>query len=537
MKRILFNTESSHLKSGYAIYAKELITRLYETNRYVIAEFASYCDINTAIANPTPWQFYPNAVGPDDSRHEKYKANYSNQFGHWRFDLVCLDFKPDIVIDFRDPWMFEHQAFSSLRKYFKWIIMPPVDSIPQKNDWIRTFTGADLVIPYTKWAKEEFQKYSIPLHQEPALAGVDFSCYKPLDKLDIRKKNGIPEDVFVIGSVMRNQKRKMIPELFQVMSDLIKNHKNILLYLHTTFPEAGGWDIPELLMKYDIINYVVFTYYCRSCHSYSVQKYKGAQALCPHCGKFECNLSSPNRGVSKTQMAEIYNTFDMYVQYAICEGFGMPQVEAGACGIPICSIDYSAMSEVIDNIGGFKISPLSLMYEVESGAQRASHNNEKLKEIISTIRKIPKNKLQALQNNTRINSIVNYNWQNVARVWEEAIENVSEMKNKYDWKKEPAYNIETSVNVDVEKSSYDIAEYIVMKIIKDPKLLDSNFVRKLIKDSDIGFYMQGADVIPFTKKDMVKKLEQFCNNKKLMDNVRLGGPLQEDYILYGNKSL
>ena len=41
------------------------------------------------------------------------------------------------------------------------------------------------------------------------------------------------------------------------------------------------------------------------------------------------------------------NTFDLYVQYANSEGFGLPQVEAAGCGIPVASVDYSAMSSVV----------------------------------------------------------------------------------------------------------------------------------------------------------------------------------------------
>jgi len=536
-KRILFCTEASHLKSGYAIYARELIQRLHETQRYTIAEFASYSDIETASRNPTPWQFYPNAVGKDDERHEKYKSNYSNQFGHWRFDIVCLDFKPDVVIDFRDPWMFEHEAFSSLRKYFKWIIMPPVDSVPQKNDWIRTFIGADLVIPYTKWAKQEFSKYNINVHHEPALAGVDFNTYKPLDRDALREKYGIDKDIFVVGSVMRNQKRKMIPELFQVTSDLIKENKNIILYMHTTYPEAGGWDIPELLMRFNVIDHVLFTYFCKNCGEFYPLRYQGAQCICPHCNEFQCNLSHPNNGVNKNQMAEIYNMFDMYVQYAICEGFGMPQVEAASCGVRMCGIDYSAMSEVIDNIGGEKIEPLSLMYEIESGAQRASHNNDKLKKIILNFRKMQKSRRKKLEENSRTNAIVNYNWQNVARVWEEAIDSVLETPAKHDWNNEPQYDVQESIDIDMQKSNYEIAEYVISKIIREANLIDTNFVRKIIKDADMGFQIMGAEVTPFTKQHLVKKLEQFCNHKKLMDNIRLTYDLKEDYILFGNKAL
>ena len=536
--RILFCTEASFLKSGYAIYAQKLIKSFFESGKYIVAEFASYSDISTASHHDIPWPFYPNAVGKEDERYDKYKSVYSNQFGHWRFDVVCLDFKPDIVIDFRDPWMFEHEAFSSLRRYFKWIIMPPVDSIPQKNDWIRTFCGADLVIPYTKWAKTEFEKYNINLHPEPALAGVEFDVFKPLDSAEIRNRFGINDDTFIIGSVMRNQKRKMIPELLQSLSSMLKTNNNIKLYLHTTFPEAGGWDIPELLMRYDVISHVLFTYFCRKCHGYHPSTYKGAQIICPHCNSFSSSLSHPNSGVNEQQMAEIYNTFDIYVQYAICEGFGMPQVEAASCGIPIFGINYSAMSEVIEGIGGHKIEPLSLMCEIESGANRASHNNDELIQLVLNYKNsVDKEEKNKIKQQTRINAIVLYNWQNVSRIWMEAIDNIADSIDSNAWENRDIYEISESIDIDIHKPTYELASDIVHNIIKEPELFNSNFVRKIMKDAELGFVINAQDVIPFNKKDMVKKLEQYCNNKKLMDNLRLNGNLQEDYILFARKSL
>ena len=65
-------------------------------------------------------------------------------------------------------------------------------------------------------------------------------------------------------------------------------------------------------------------------------------------------MPSVNSGLSTKELVEIMNMFDIYVQYAICEGFGMPQVEAAACGIPIASVDYSAMNDIVHKLNGYK---------------------------------------------------------------------------------------------------------------------------------------------------------------------------------------
>ena len=45
-------------------------------------------------------------------------------------------------------------------------------------------------------------------------------------------------------------------------------------------------------------------------------------------------------------MAALYNTFDVFLNPAMGEGFGLPIMEAQACGVPAIVTDFSAMKEV-----------------------------------------------------------------------------------------------------------------------------------------------------------------------------------------------
>ena len=94
-KRVLLMSEAHYLNSGFGTYAKELITRLHKTDKYELAEFASYGKTDTG--KDVPWLVYGNL--PADNNQEEanvYNSNGTHQFGSWRFDKVCLDFRPDI---------------------------------------------------------------------------------------------------------------------------------------------------------------------------------------------------------------------------------------------------------------------------------------------------------------------------------------------------------------------------------------------------------------------------------------------------------
>ncbi|KKK52335.1 hypothetical protein LCGC14_3105950, partial [marine sediment metagenome] len=105
-RRILFIGESSFLATGFAVYWNEVIKRLYETGDFSIAELGGYASDGDPQIQSVPWKFYPVQPHPSDQRAQQiFRSKPTNQFGEWRFDDVCIDWKPDLVVDHRDFWM------------------------------------------------------------------------------------------------------------------------------------------------------------------------------------------------------------------------------------------------------------------------------------------------------------------------------------------------------------------------------------------------------------------------------------------------
>jgi glycosyltransferase involved in cell wall biosynthesis len=529
--KILFCNEASFMNSGYANYGKELISNLYETNKYEIAELGCYATIEDSRCKNVPWIFYPNAVLPKDPRYNKYKSGSANAFGFWRFDLVCLDFKPNIVIDIRDPWMFEYQSFSPLKEFFHWIIMPPIDSVPQKPEWMNTFSLADLIIPYTNWAKKALEIFNNKnLYPHIAPAGVNTKIFKPIE---LAKKKYKLDDTFVIGAVMRNQRRKLIPSIMTVFKKVSNNtNKKCMLYLHTTYPEMVGWDIPNLLIQNGIIDKVLFTYVCKNCKHYYPSVFRGSQTFCNKCNGYTCTLSGITDGVKDSELAEIYNTFDILLQYSICEGFGIPQIEASACGIPVCSVDYTAMSEVIRNIDGYPIRVNHEFLELESNAYRAYPDDNHTIETILNYMNSSYDTQSLFKTNTRNRTIENYNWEKSINTWINAIDSI-DLKSKRPWNDKEKFTIPPAVEIDYSLSNFELCKYICNNIIKNKKLLYSEFCQKIIRDLDHGISRTDTGFAPFTKEMAVKQLESYANHKVFLDDIRLSNNMiMEDFIEY-----
>lgn len=536
--KVLMCSEASFLNSGFGTYTKELLSRLHKTNKYTIAEFASYGFVNDPRDTSIDWIYYANAVRENDPRHKEYSSKAENQFGRWRFEKVLIDFKPDVVIDIRDYWMSYYQGVSPLRKYFHWILMPTVDSAPQQKDWIDTFLGADAVFTYSDWGGKVIMEQSSGHvnYINTASPGVDLQTFCIKDKNSLKIKYGIDTNSIILGSVMRNQKRKLIPELFNSFKTILdQNQKldsnnSIYLYLHTSYPDMG-WDIPDLLMDTKIANRVLFSYVCKNCGALSVNRFVGPQKICKNCLQNSCHFPSVTAGVTQEQLSEVYNLFDLYIQYAICEGFGMPQVEAGACGVPIATVDYSAMIDIVDKLNAFSIPVQTKFKELETQAYRVYPDNNTLIKYITDYINSP----EPIRNKKRIEvrqlTEKYYDWDNTAKVWENYLDKLSDTY-RADWGKQlSTIDVQQKNKTDsnLEKILFYCSEYQ-----KDLKQTGSYKTLSILRDADYGFSQLNATTYASaSSKNIDDFFKIYAENNNLSEKFMVSNQkIEEDFIHY-----
>lgn len=529
-KRLFIANDSSFIPSGYGVYGKEILSRLHNSGKYEVAELGCYATESDNRIHNIPWKFYPNAVNSDDPNIGKYKENGVNQFGAWRFNRCILDFKPHIVFDVRDYWMSAYQEHSPYRRFFNWVIMPTVDSAPQKLEWYYTFKNADIVVPYTEWARSTLQaggNGQINLFNKSANAGINPEEFFPIADKVSHKKKYFGENVNIIGSVMRNQKRKLIPDLMHVFRkylDTLKGtdqYDKTFLYLHTSYPEENGWNIPELLLEHGICDKTYFSYKCRLCNKFFPAKFSGPLSQCKHCGNHNAAVfCSVANGVDTHDLNEIYNLFDIYIQYAICEGFGMPQVEAAACGLPVASVDYSAMTEIVESVNGIKIPVKRLFRELETGADRSYPDNDFTIKMLIDFFGSNKHLDKEYQNSIRTKCITKYSWDNVYKVWEECFDSI-DINNKIPWDTKTVFSTNHGDStVPPNLNPKDFVNYICNNIINEPYLINTAHVQIIIKDVCEKIVARGGTVNGFGHKNLVEIMEQHLNNKLVYEQLR-----------------
>jgi glycosyltransferase involved in cell wall biosynthesis len=223
---------------------------------------------------------------------------------------------------------------------------------------------------------------------------LDTKIYYPLSKEEkeqIKTKWGL-QDKFVIGSVFRNQGRKMPDRLIKSFAIFAKTHPDAILFLHTDpYDIAAPIDLIQLIHRYKLENRVIF----------SGMKF------------FD--------GFDYKQMNEIYNLMDVFFLSTSGEGFGIPIIEAMACGIPCVVTDYTTTYELLVENGICGI-PAKISTELTGSCnvERAIMNDE---EAAKSLDILYQNKdLRMDMGKIGIEKVNKfYNWKNVGEQWNELI--------------------------------------------------------------------------------------------------------------------
>lgn len=547
-RRILLVNDAHFLHTGYGKYGWELLTRLARTKKYEIAELACYGSISDNRDIYAEWNYYANEAVSGHPLHRLYTAHPQNQFGRWRFERVLLDFKPDIVIDIRDAYMFAFEFISPLRPFFHWIIMPPIDSAPQKEEWLDIYHGADTVVTYEDYgaitlAESTHNRLTSVTNTPP---GVDIDVYQPVaNKAGLRKQMGLFGDCNIVGTVMRNQQRKLYPELFIMFRQFIdtcykKGLKDLAdktyLYVHTSYPDMG-WEIPSLIKEHGLGRKVIFTYVCKSCGLPSCSFFKDAKTVCNRCNNTTAFLPNSKTGVEPFVLSQIYNAFDVYIQYSNCEGFGMPIAEAASCGIPIMAVDYSAMSDLLKKTGGIPIKVDRMFRDFGADAYRAlPDNTDTVNQLISFLKK-PDPMKRIMGHKARKAVEQYYTWDNTAKAWEDVIDNakLTDLHGKWD---APMRNCQKIVGFNPQEhlSKPDYVKWLFSNVMQEPELVNSRLASQYLKQLNYGMKIIGQEFHQVNRKTLYDLCRNYAESKLEAELARTGKIelINQDFIEYAH---
>lgn len=252
------------------------------------------------------------------------KPPFMNEFGDaWikdHFNYV----KADFCFTTSDTHVLKPERFKGI-PWVTWVVMDSEPPNPLVFDPI--IKGNAIPVASNRWAEKVMKRHGFnPFYIPYAFDPLD---YFPTEdhaqaKKDFFRFTGrcIEDKFFVVtnGANIKSYSRKNYERMFEIWAKFVVKYPDSVLYVHSCVnSHFGGLELGRLANFFKIPqeNLIFAPQY-----------------------HYQTGL------ITEADLRLIYNAADCYLQTSKGEGFGLPILEAQACGTPVIVTDCSAMSEL-----------------------------------------------------------------------------------------------------------------------------------------------------------------------------------------------
>jgi glycosyltransferase involved in cell wall biosynthesis len=381
--RILVHSNAPWVPTGYGQQTAQLVQRLAADGHEVA--ISAFYGLQGAKLEWNGITVYPQYMEPYGA--DVLIAHAEDWFGG--------DLSDGLIITLVDAWVLPAAQLREAN-VLMWV---PIDHEPAPPKVIDAVKASEATAVAMSRHGERMMKAE-GIDCEYAPHGIDTSSLSPKGRGEWRKmiQPEIPEDWFVAGIVAANKgnpSRKSFEVSFQAFARHLQKYPESLLYVHS---EATG-----------AVNGVGLIDLAQAC------------GITPENIRFSPQYNQAILGFQSDFMASVFSSFDVLLNPAQGEGFGIPVVEAQACGVPVIVTDWTAMSELCGagwKVDGQKVFSVQRswvksanVHEVALALEKAYHGRGK-----------HKNRARSFAEKYDADKVYDEHWRPILDKWEDHFE-------------------------------------------------------------------------------------------------------------------
>jgi len=312
---ILWYSNAPWAATGYGEQTAQILPRLVASG-HKLAVLANY-GLEGAATDWNGIHVYPRGMAPySDDVLQAHAA-------HWADQNPTM---PHCVITLFDAWVLEAKALAKIDRIYSWVPIDHKPAPPKVVAWCKQPNVKPIAM--SKFGQEMLEIEGVESFYAPH--GIE-AAYKPTEKIVAlngesmtgRQMARINNDAFVVMMNSANKgavpSRKAFGENLLAFSLFAQDKPDAVLYMHTEIAGSmGGIDLPKLAAACGIRDgQIVF-----------VDQYAYRASL------------------PKEVLAAFYTQADVLLACSMGEGFGIPVVEAQACGTRVIVSNFTAQPEL-----------------------------------------------------------------------------------------------------------------------------------------------------------------------------------------------
>jgi glycosyltransferase involved in cell wall biosynthesis len=227
-----------------------------------------------------------------------------------------------VLFTLYDVWVYNDLNYDD--QIVSWVPLDHITLPPGVNK----FLTRENVMPITMSIHGQEQLNNVGIENTYIPHAIDTTVFKPTDKMpngqNVREYMEVPDDAFLVGMIAANKAagqihRKAFAENLLAFAIHLKKYPNSYLYIHSEPSRVyGGFDLGILLRMVGIPQ---------------------ENVLLPDSFVLR-------NGFSDETMAAFYSAFDVLLSTSYGEGFGIPTIEAQACGTRVITSNFAASKDL-----------------------------------------------------------------------------------------------------------------------------------------------------------------------------------------------